>query len=131
MTLRGDDATITLSALDEVGRPFFMAREWPGGNPYYIIRQLFRDGTIPNECERDTLSVMRSLAHDSSQVPPRYQVEPCTLSVDQGCLIGSGASSTVRKGTLGGKMAAVRTLKVDRGIDPRDIQKVCRIRSTL
>ena len=53
--LRGDDAKITLSALDEVGRPFFKAREWPGGNQYYIIRQLFRDDKIPNKCERDTL----------------------------------------------------------------------------
>ena len=118
--LRGDDAKITLGALDEVGRPFFESREWPDGNLYYIIRQLFRDGKIPNECERDTLSVMRLLAHASSQVPPRYQVEPHTLSVEGG-VIASGAFSNIRKGRLGGKTVAAKTLKTDQGIDLHDI----------
>ena len=35
-------------------------------------------------------------------------------------MIGRGAPSAVRKGRLGGKTVAVRTLKADRGIHPRD-----------
>ena len=128
--LRGDDAKIALGALDEVGRPFFEAREWPGGNLYFLIRQLFRDGKIPNECERDILSMMRLLAHDSSQVPPRYQVEPHALSVEGG-VIANGASSNIRKGRLGGKTVAVKTLKNDQGIDLHDVQKACCIRLSL
>ena len=128
--LRGDDAKITLGVLDEVGRPFFAARKWPAGNIYHTIHQLFRDGKIPDECERVTLGVMRLLAHDSSQVPPRYQVKPHTLSIEGG-VIADGASSNIRKGRLGGKTVAVRTLKVDQGIDPRDVQKVCYIHLSL
>ena len=73
---------------------------------------------------------MRLLAHDSSQVPPRYQVESHALSVDSG-VIANGASSNIRKGRLGGKMVAVRTLKIDRGMDPRDVQKVCCVHLSL
>jgi len=43
---------------------------------------------------------MRALAHDSSQVPPRYQVEPDTLSVDGG-VVACGASSVNTKGKVG------------------------------
>ena len=97
---------------------------------YYIIRQLFRDDKIPNECERDILSMMRLLAHDSSQVPPRYQVEPHALSVEGG-VIANGAFSNIRKGKLGGKTVAVKTLKTDQGIDLHDVQKVCCIHLSL
>ena len=97
---------------------------------YHIIRQLFRDDKIPNECERDILSMMRLLAHDSSQVPPRYQVEPHALSVEGG-IIANGAFSNIRKGKLGGKTVAVKTLKNDQGIDLHDVQKACCIRLSL
>ena len=121
--LRGENAKITLGALDEVGRLFFEARKWQGGNLYYIIPQLFGDGKVPKECQHDTLSMMRLLAYDSSQVPPRYQVEPHALSVEDG-VVANGASSNIRKGRLGDKTVAVKTLRTDRGIDLHDVQKV-------
>ena len=74
--------------------------------------------------------MMRSLAHDSSQVPPRYQVEPHTLSVEGG-VIANGAFSNIREGRLGGKAVAVKTLKTDQGIDFHDVQKVCCIHPSL
>ena len=89
------------------------------------VRQVFKDGKIPNRYKRD-ISVMRALAHDSSQVPPRHQVEPDTLSVD-GDVIACGTSSEIRKGRLGNKTVAIRTLKADRQVDLRDVQKVCHI----
>ena len=67
---------------------------------------------------------MRSLAHDSSQVPPRYQVDPHSLSVE-GTVIANGAFAQVRKGRLGGKTVAVRTLIIDRQTEPLDVLKVC------
>ena len=66
---------------------------------------------------------MRALAHDSSQVPPRYQVEPDTLSVESG-VIASGASADIRKGRLGDKTVAVKTLRTCGKINPHDVQKV-------
>jgi len=118
--LRSHDAKITLDALDQVGCSLAIAREWSSGNLYRTTRQVFRDGEIPNECGRGTLSVMRALAHESCQVPPRYQIEPHTLSVE-GDAIDGGGSSDVRKGRLGNKIVAVKTLR-SRNIDA---QKVC------
>lgn len=103
-----------------VARSFALARELSGSNIYRATRQVFTNGDIPNECKRGTLSVMRALAHDSGQVPPRYQIEPHTLSVE-GNTIDGGGSSDVRKGRLGDKIVAVKTLK-SRNIDA---QKVC------
>ena len=71
---------------------------------------------------------MQSLAYDSNQVPPRYQVQPHALNLEGG-VIADGASANIRKGRLGGKAVAVRTLKTGRGIDPRDVQKVCCVHS--
>lgn len=122
--LQGHDARIVLDALDKVRFSFSMAGERPGSNLCRMIPQVFRDDKLSNEYYRDTLSVMRALAHDSSQVPPRYQVEPEALSVEAG-VIAHGASSEVRKGKLGDKIVAVKTLKVDQQTDPRHLRKVC------
>ena len=67
---------------------------------------------------------MRTLAHDSSQVPPRYQVKPHTLSVESG-VIRAGASSDIRKGRLGDKTVAVKTLRTVWKIGPHNARKVC------
>ena len=66
---------------------------------------------------------MRLLAHDSSQVPPRYQADPRTLSVG-GNVIANGPFVEVRKGRLGGRTVAVRTLRFHREINPWDVRKV-------
>ena len=66
---------------------------------------------------------MRALAHDSNQVPPRYQVDPHSLSVE-GTVIANGAFAEVRMGSLGGKTVAVRTLIIDRQTDPYGVRKV-------
>lgn len=66
---------------------------------------------------------MRSLAHEASQVPPRYKVDPHTLSVEDSVIAG-GACADVRKGRLGDRTVAVRTLRVDRQTDLHDAQKV-------
>ena len=124
IALRGDDAKIALGALDEVSRPLAVVKEWPGGNLCtHAIHQLFRDDKIPNEHERDALSVMRSLAHDSNQVPPRYQVDSHTLTVEDDVIAG-GSSSDVRKGRLGDMTVAVKTLRNSWKVDPHDAQKV-------
>ena len=121
--LRGDDAKIVLGAIDEVGCPFAVAGEWLDSDLRCTIRQAFRDGRIPSKYERGTRSAMRALAHDSSQVPPRYQVEPGALTVESGVVAG-GASSDIQKGRLGNKTVAIKTLKTCREINPGDVQKV-------
>ena len=124
IALRGDNAKVVLGALDEVSRPFTVIKTWSVGNLCtYAIYQLFRDDKIPNEHERDALSVMRSLAHDSSQVPPRYQVDSHTLAVESG-VIASGSSSDIRKGRLGDMTVAVKTLRNCWKVDAHDAQKV-------
>lgn len=98
--------------------------EWPGGNLCCTIHQLFRDSKIPNEYKRDTLGVMRALAYDSSRVPPRYLVDPGTLSV--GGVVAKGAFAEVREGRLCGKRVAIKTPRTDRQASPHEIQ-ACRI----
>ena len=71
---------------------------------------------------------MRALAHDSCQVPPRYLVDPNELTMDGG-FIGSGSFAVIRKGKLGDKMVAVRTLKPGPQTDPRN--SVQKVRATL
>lgn len=66
---------------------------------------------------------MRSLAHDSAQIPPRYQVDPRSLSVE-GTVIASGGFAQVREGRLGGRTVAVRTLRIDQQTNPYDVRKV-------
>ena len=66
---------------------------------------------------------MRALAHDSCQVPPRYQVETDALSMESRVLT-SGASSDIRRGRLGEKTVAVKTLKIRGKVNPNDVQKV-------
>lgn len=88
------------------------------------VRKVFKDGKIPNGYERDILRVMRSLAYNSAQVPPRYQVDPRTLRVE-GDVIANGAYADVRKGRLGDRVVAVRTLRIDRQTDLHDARKVC------
>ena len=67
---------------------------------------------------------MWSLAYESSQVPSRYQVNPGTLSVEES-VIASGAYTDVRKGRLGDRTVAVKTLRIGNQIDFHDAQKVC------
>ena len=68
---------------------------------------------------------MRTLAHDSCQVPPRYLVDPSALTVDR-CLVAGGRFAVIRKGMLGDKTVAVRTLNPGSQTDPHDsVQKVC------
>ena len=66
---------------------------------------------------------MRALAHDSCQVPPRYQVKPDALSVESRVL-AFGASSDIRRGMLDGMTVAVKTLRNFGKINPNDAQKV-------
>jgi len=63
---------------------------------------------------------MRALAHDSCQVPSRYQVKPDALRVESG-VIASGAFSDIQKGRLGEKMVAVRTLRTYRNINAQKV----------
>lgn len=66
---------------------------------------------------------MRKLAHNSGQVPPRYQVKPGTLSVEGGVMTG-GSFSDIRRGKLGEKTVAIKTLRTDRERNPQDTLKV-------
>jgi len=66
---------------------------------------------------------MRALAHDSCQVPPRYQVKPGALSVESR-VFTDGASSDIRRGRLGDMIVAVKTLRSFGKINPNDAQKV-------
>jgi len=120
-TLRDDDARITLSAMDEVSYSFSVKAIT------YVVpfAQLFRDGKIPSEHNRDALSAMRMLAYSSGQIlpPPRYQVNQHSLRVGAN-VIADGAFSDIRKGTLGGKTVAIRTLRVGPWADCSKAQKV-------
>jgi len=108
--LQGNNAKTTLNAIDKVSCPFTAVRRWPGSNSYCTTRQVFLDGKIPGRYERDVLSVMRALAHNSGEVPLRYQVEPGSLHVEDD-VIATGAFSDIRKGRLGNRTVAVKTLR--------------------
>ncbi|KAF9644426.1 kinase-like protein [Thelephora ganbajun] len=99
--LHGNDARVTLNVMDEV----------------------FGGGKIPAGYERDTLCTMRKLAYNSGQVPHRYQVNRDFLIVEKG-VIASGAFADVRKGRLGGKTVAIRTLRIDRQSDNNEPKKL-------
>ena len=92
-----------------------------GSNLRSTIHQLFRDDRIPNEYERITRCVMRTLAHDSCQVPSRYQVKSDTLSMENG-VIARGASSEIKRGKLGGKTVAIKTLRTYGDIDAQKVR---------
>ena len=66
---------------------------------------------------------MRTLAYDSCQVPPRYQVKPGALSMEREIITEDGFS-VIRRGRLGDTIVAVKTLKSQAGVDPNDIRKV-------
>lgn len=66
---------------------------------------------------------MRKLAYSSGQVPARYQVNQQSLRVET-ALIAGGAFADVRKGTLGDKAVAVRTLRIDCQTDRTESTKV-------
>ena len=76
---------------------------------------MLKKGKIPIEYERDTRSVMRTLAYNSGQVAPRYQVLPGTLHVENR-VIAHGPCSEVREGFFEDTVVAVKTLRV-RGQD--------------
>ena len=97
--------------------------DWPDGNLCCTIYQVFRDGRIPSKHERDTRSVMRALAHDACQIPPRYQVKSDAFSVESE-VVTSGASSDIRRGRLGDMAIAVKTLKTYGKINPNEVQNV-------
>jgi len=119
--LRGDNARVTLNMIDEVSSAF------AGKATTYVTpsAQVLRDGKIPGQYERDTLCTIRTLAYNSGQVPPRYQVDRKSLSMETHAVIANGAFADVRKGRLGDKMVAVRTLRIDRQTDRDEAQKVC------
>ena len=66
---------------------------------------------------------MRTLAYDSCQVPPRYQVKPGALYMDSR-VIAEGGSSDIRMGELDDTIVAVKTLRSRGGVDPNDIRRV-------
>ena len=66
---------------------------------------------------------MRKLAYDSCQVPPRYQVKPGALSVELDP-IAAGGCADIRRGMLGDKIVAVKTLRCRERTDANNIQKV-------
>ena len=66
---------------------------------------------------------MRTLAYDSCQVPPRYQVESGALSMERD-VIAEGGFSVIRKGKLGDTIVAVKTLKSRAGVDSNNTRKV-------
>jgi len=119
--LRDNDAEIALSVMDEVGYSFSV-KAITYAVPFV---QLFISGKIPSEHGRDTLHAMRALAYNSGQVPPRYQVNRHSLRKDAD-VIANGAFADVRKGRLGGKTVAIRTLRIDRSkVGHSETRKVC------
>ena len=67
---------------------------------------------------------MGTLAYNSGQVPPRYQVDQKSFSMEAG-VISNGSYGDIRKGRLGGKAVAVRTLRIDQQTGHDEALKVC------
>lgn len=86
--------------------------------------QVFRDGKIPKEHTCDIIYIMRKLAYNSGKLPARYQVNRESLSVET-AVIACGAFADVRKGTLGDKVVAIRTLRISQQTDKNESEKVC------
>ena len=117
--LCGDDARITLSIMDEVSSACVTKAIT------YITSsiQVLRGGKVPDEYECDTLCTMRTLAYNSGQVPPRYEVDRQSLSTEAH-VIAHGAFADVREGRLGDRTVAVRSLRTDRQTNLAEVQKV-------
>ncbi|KAF9781287.1 kinase-like domain-containing protein [Thelephora terrestris] len=77
---------------------------------------------IPSEYERDTLHTMWKLAYRSGQVPARYQVDRHSLSREADVIAG-GTFAEVRRGRLGEKAVAIRTLRTDHNTNGDKYQK--------
>jgi len=71
---------------------------------------------------------MQTLACSSGQVPPRYEIDRQSFSVEP-CVIACGGSSDIREGMLGDKTVAVKTLRIGRSDDLHEAQKVFRVSS--
>jgi hypothetical protein len=115
----GDDAIATLNIMDQAGFTFSV-RALTDLVPF---TQVFRDGKIPREDISSTLYTMRKLAYSSGQVPASYQVNRQSLSAEA-TVIARGAFTDVRKGALGGRVVAIRTMGIDEQTDESESKKV-------
>ena len=85
--------------------------------------QVFKDDKIPREHKCDTIYTMRKLAYSSGQVPASYQIDRGSLNMEM-AVIACGAFADVRKGKLGERAVAIRTLRVDQQLDKSESEKV-------
>jgi hypothetical protein len=85
--------------------------------------QVFKDDKIPREYKCNTIYTMRKLAYSSRHVPASYQVDRASLNMEM-TVIACGAFADVRKGTLGERAVAIRTLRVDQQADKEESEKV-------
>ena len=117
--LLDDDARIVLSVMDEV------SSACAAKAITYIISstQVLKDGKVSGKYERDAFCMMRMLAYNSGQVPPRYKVDRQSLSTEAR-VISNSAFVDVQEGRLGDRTVAVRSLRTNQRTDLHHVQKV-------
>jgi hypothetical protein len=115
--LQHSDARDILTIMDEVGLAFSAKAITHVACFLQVLKK------IPSEYERDSLHTMWKLAYRSGQVPARYQVDRHSLSREADVIAG-GTFAEVRRGRLGEKAVAIRTLRTDHNTNGDRYQKV-------
>ena len=119
INLRDTEASLALDAMDQVS----LAPSVSIATYVEPSVQLLRDSNIEDEHRNSILYLTRRLAYNSGKVPARYQVDRDSLNKEP-AVIANGSFADVRKGKLGDKVVAIRTLKVDRETSGDSSRKV-------
>ena len=119
INLHDTEASLALDAMDQVS----LAPSVSIATYVESSVQLLRDSNIRDGHRNNILYLTRRLAYNSGTVPSRYQVDRDSLDREP-AVISNGSFADVRKGKLGVKVVAIRTLKVDRETGGDNSRKV-------
>lgn len=88
-----------------------------------VMDEILQDEEISVAQAHGILYTMRMLAHNSGQVPPRYQIDRNSLNREVD-VVASGAYAEIRKGSLNDKLVAIKTLRMDRKVGRKEPQQL-------
>ena len=126
-SLGGEDAIAVLDILARVRVHSFISADYntaPISSVLILRSQVLDHGKNLGNLSNRTLAVLRSLAFNARQVPNHYKVDR-SLGYDvDPVAFASGGFSDVRKGKLGGRVVAVKVLRMAEHSDVLELQKV-------
>ena len=94
-----------------------------------IFHQSLNRDKNPVNLSAHILRVLRKLAYNSGQVPNSYKIDRdlSQFEILPGAPFARGGFSDVQKGTLDGKLVAVKTLRLSQQANVAELQKVTHI----